>query len=249
MKLYGLVGKSLVHSFSQKYFSEKFEKERIENTYYHLYPLNNIDEFNQLITYYSEVSGLNVTIPYKTSVIPFLDYIDDAAKEIGAVNTIRFDRENSKLKLHGYNTDYLGFWESIKPLLKSYHKKALILGTGGSSKAVSYALKQANIEHLFVSRNPEKENTISYQSLNHDILDQYQIIINTTPLGMFPEVEQSPDIPYQFLSPKHILYDLIYNPEHTQFLKFGKEQGSILKNGLEMLKIQADYSWKIWNNK
>jgi shikimate dehydrogenase len=249
MKLYGLVGKSLVHSFSQKYFNEKFEKERIKNTYYHLYPLNSIDEFNQLITDYSEVSGLNVTIPYKTSIIPFLDYIDDAAKEIGAVNTIKFYRENSKLKLHGYNTDYLGFWESIQPLLKKYHKKALILGTGGSSKAVSYALKQANIDHLFVSRNPAHENTISYQSLNNDILDQYQIIINTTPLGMFPEVEQFPDIPYQFLSPKHILYDLIYNPEHTQFLKFGKEQGSILKNGLEMLKIQADYSWKIWNNK
>lgn len=249
MKLYGLIGKSLVHSFSQKYFNEKFEKEKIENTYYHLYPLNNIDEFNQLITDYSEVSGLNVTIPYKTSVIPFLDYIDDAAKEIGAVNTIRFDRENSRLKLHGYNTDYLGFWESIEPLLKNYPKKALILGTGGSSKAVSYALKQANIDHLFVSRNPEYENTISYQSLNKGILDQYQIIINTTPLGMYPNVEQFPDIPYQFLSPKHILYDLIYNPEHTQFLKFGKAQGSILKNGLEMLKIQADYSWKIWNNK
>lgn len=249
MRLYGLIGKSLVHSFSQKYFNEKFEKEKIENTYYHLYPLNNIDEFNQLITDYSEVSGLNITIPYKTSVIPFLDYIDDAAKEIGAVNTIRFDRENSRLKLHGYNTDYLGFWESIEPLLKNYHKKALILGTGGSSKAVSYALKQANIDHLFVSRNPEYENTISYQSLNKGILDQYQIIINTTPLGMYPNVEQFPDIPYQFLSPKHILSDLIYNPEHTQFLKFGKVQGSLIKNGLEMLKIQADYSWKIWNNK
>jgi len=249
MKLYGLIGKSLVHSFSQKYFNEKFERENIKNTFYHLYPLNTIEEFNQLITDFSEVSGLNVTIPYKTAVIPFLDYIDSAAQEIGAVNTIRFEWENSKLKLHGYNTDYLGFWESIKPFLKDYHKKALILGTGGSSKAVSYALKNAKIKHLFVSRNPENQNTISYQSLNGDILEQYQIIINTTPLGMYPDVERFPDIPYQFLSSKHILYDLIYNPEQTQFLKFGKKQGSILKNGLEMLKIQADYSWELWNNR
>lgn len=249
MKLYGLIGKSLVHSFSQKYFTEKFEKERIENTFYHLYPLESIDEFNQLITDFSEVSGLNVTIPYKTDVMPFLDEIDPAAQEIGAVNTIKFERENSKLKLHGFNTDYIGFWKSIKPLLNNKHQKALILGTGGSSKAVAYALKKAGIEYLFVSRKKQNNNIITYSDLNQKLLSNYLIIINTTPLGMYPNTQEYPDIPYHYLTRDHILYDLIYNPEQTRFLLFGKQNETICKNGLEMLQIQADYSWKFWNEK
>jgi len=247
MKLYGLIGKSLDHSFSHSYFKEKFEKEGIDNAYYNLYPLQNIDEFNQLVSEFSDLSGLNVTIPYKTEIIPFLDYLDDAAKEIGAVNTIKFKSENGKLQLFGYNTDYLGFWESLKPFLKEHHKKALILGTGGSSKAVSYALKQANISHLFVSRNANQKDLISYNQLNEQLLQEYTIIINTSPLGMFPKIDEYPNIPYEFLSPKHILFDLIYNPNQTIFLKKGQEQGADIKSGLEMLKIQANYSWKIWN--
>ncbi|MBI9053104.1 MAG: shikimate dehydrogenase [Bacteroidales bacterium] len=247
MKLYGLIGKSLTHSFSLSYFKEKFIKEGIEDAYYNLYPLQTIDEFNQLITDSSELSGLNVTIPYKTEVIPFLDYLDNAAKEIGAVNTIKFNRENSKLKLYGYNTDCLGFWESLKPILNENHKKALILGTGGSSKAVSYSLRKANIQCLFASRNPIQENSISYDQINEQILQDYTIIINTSPLGMFPETDKYPNIPYKLVSSKHILYDLIYNPNQTVFLKKGQEQGAVIKNGLEMLKIQANYSWKIWN--
>ena len=247
MKLFGLIGKTLGHSFSQSYFKEKFEKEGIIGAYYNLYPLETIDEFNQLITDFSELSGLNVTIPYKSEVIPFLNYIDDSAKEIGAINTIKFERVNSKLKLLGYNTDYIGFWESIKPLLQSHHNKALVLGTGGSSKAVAYALRKANIEVLFVSRNANEKDQITYQDITREHIEKYKIIINTTPLGMFPNSDECPDIPYDYLSSKHILFDLIYNPEQTKFLQLGQEQGAIIKNGLDMLKIQADHSWNIWN--
>ena len=248
MRFFGLIGKELGHSFSHSYFKEKFEKEGIKNTYYNLYTLKSIDEFNQIINDFSELSGLNVTIPYKQSVIPFLDKLDNAAHAIGAVNTIKFERDNSKLKLLGFNTDYLGFWDSFKPLLKDNHKKALILGTGGSAKAVSYAFKIANIKYLFVSRNPAQDVTISYTDLNEQILKEYTIIINTTPLGMYPNTDKYPDIPYDLISSDHILYDLIYNPEQTKFLKHGQMKGAVIKNGLEMLKIQADYSWNIWND-
>ena len=247
MKLFGLIGKTLGHSFSQSYFKEKFEKEGISGAYYNLYPLETIDEFNQLITDFSELSGLNVTIPYKSEVIPFLSYIDDSAKEIGAINTIKFERVKSKLNLLGYNTDYIGFWESLKPLLQIHHNKALVLGTGGSSKAVAYALRKANIEVLFVSRNANEKYQITYQDITREHIEKYKIIINTTPLGMFPNSDQCPDIPYDYLSSKHILFDLIYNPDQTKFLKLGQEQGVITKNGLDMLKIQADHSWNIWN--
>lgn len=246
MKLYGLIGKSLIHSFSPKYFKEKFEKEGIKDSFYNLYPLKTIDEFNLLIKDFTDLSGLSVTIPYKSEVIPFLDKLDSAAKEMGAVNTIKFIIEGVKLKLHGYNTDYLGFWDSIKPLLTNQHKKALILGTGGSSKAVSYAFKQAGIDYKFVSRNAN-DNILSYSDLTKDIIKQYKVIVNTTPLGMFPDVDDYPNIPYDALTSDHILFDLIYNPELTMFLKKGMEQGAIVKNGLEMLQLQADYAWKIWN--
>ena len=247
MRFFGLIGKELGHSFSHSYFKEKFEKEGVKNTYYTLYPLKSIDEFNQIINDFTELSGLNVTIPYKQSIIPFLDKLDDAAHAIGAVNTIKFERDNSKLKLLGFNTDYLGFWDSFKPLLKDNHKKALILGTGGSAKAVSYAFKIANIKHLFVSRNPAQDGVISYNDLNEKLLKEYTIIINTTPLGMYPDNDKYPDIPYNLISSDHILFDLIYNPSQTEFLRLGHLKGAIVKNGLEMLQIQADYSWNIWN--
>lgn len=247
MRFFGLIGKSIQHSFSPGYFKEKFEREGIENTFYQLYPLENIDEFNMLINNYSELSGLNVTIPYKQSIIPFLDELDEASETIGAVNTIKFSWENNKLKLLGFNTDYLGFMESIKPNLEGDHTNALILGKGGSSLAVAYALKQMGIEFTFVSRNEVNTQAFRYNQLNKKILDEYKLIINTTPLGMHPETDDFPDIPYEYLTEKHFLYDLIYNPAETKFLKLGKEQGAKVQNGLQMLQLQAEHSWKIWN--
>jgi len=249
MHFYGLIGKTLEHSFSPKYFKQKFEREGIQNTFYQLYPLKTIDEFNSLIGDYTELSGLNVTIPYKQNVIPFLDELDFAAKEIGAVNTIKFERINQKLKLTGYNTDYLGFMESIKPNLKPYHNKALVLGTGGSSAAIIFALKQLAIDYKLVSRNPNNDNTIGYTDLNEQVIKSHKLIINTTPLGMYPAVSEYPKIPYHHLTSEHFLYDLIYNPEITQFLAFGKAKNAQIQNGLKMLQLQADFSWKIWNRK
>jgi len=248
MRFFGLIGKKLEHSFSPEYFKKKFEKEGISGVYYQLFPLQNIDQFNQLITDYTELFGLNVTIPYKQEIIPFLDEIDTNAKEIGAVNTIKFNRSNNKLCLKGYNTDYLGFLESIKPLLKPYHTKALILGTGGSSKAVEYAFKISGIETLKVSRESKGNNIITYQDINPALIDEYKIIVNTTPLGMYPNTEAFPDISYQHIKEGHLVYDLIYNPETTQFLAKAMQMGAIVKNGLEMLEKQAEYAWKIWNN-
>ncbi|MDK2979250.1 MAG: shikimate dehydrogenase [Bacteroidales bacterium] len=248
MEIYGLMGKKLEHSFSPKFFQQKFKHEKIKDATYQLYPLQSIQEFNALIQNNPKLSGLNVTIPYKTDIIPYLDKITSAAKEIGAVNTIKFESSFKNLQLVGYNTDYLGFIESLKPLLKPYHAKALVLGTGGSSKAVQYALNQLKINYLMVSRNPDKQNQIDYSMLTKDLMAEYKIIINTTPVGMFPYTGQKPDIPYFFLTRKHLLYDLIYNPGKTLFLQEGEKKGCLIKNGLEMLKIQAEYSWKIWNN-
>jgi shikimate dehydrogenase len=248
MRFFGLIGKSLEHSFSPVYFKEKFEREGIQDSYYQLFPLKTIDEFNQLINDFSELTGVNVTIPYKQSIIPFLDEIDSNAKEIGAVNTIKFERINSKLILKGFNTDYLGFMDSLKAHLKDYHKSALILGTGGSSAAVAYALKIMGINYIKVSRTPVKE-VLSYKELTEEIIREYNLIINTTPLGMFPDIETYPPIPYSAISKKHILFDLIYNPIKTVFLKKGQEKGATIINGSEMLIGQAEYAWKIWNNK
>lgn len=248
MRFFGLIGKSLEHSFSPQYFKQKFEKEGIKNTFYQLYSLESIDEFNQLITDFTEFSGLNVTIPYKKSIIPFLEELDEASKEIGAVNTIKFNWINNKLKLSGYNTDYLGFMDSIKPKLKDYHNKALILGTGGSSSAVAYAFKLLGIEYQFVSRTPESNDILNYTELNDNIIKENNIIVNTTPVGMFPNTLEFPKIPYSGISENHILYDLIYNPKETMFLMQGKRQGALTQNGLKMLELQAEYSWKIWND-
>ncbi|HRO42356.1 MAG TPA: shikimate dehydrogenase [Flavipsychrobacter sp.] len=239
--LYGLIGYPLTHSFSPAYFKKKFEKHNIDAAY-EKYEFADISFFPTLIKNNPELKGLNVTIPHKTSIISCLDKLDDAAKEIGAVNCI--DIRDGKLK--GYNTDVIGFEESLFPLLKPFHKKALILGTGGSSQAVKYVLKKLKIEALSVSRN-KKEDVIIYEELDNEAMKEHLLIINTTPIGMYPNVDSCPDIPYHFLTKDHLLYDLIYNPAETKFLRLGKEKGSVVKNGLEMLQLQADASWGIWN--
>jgi len=237
MRTFGLIGKSLSHSFSESYFTNKFQKEGITNTEYKKFELSNISEFPDLIKN-NQLSGINVTIPYKESIIPFLDELTPQAKTIGAVNTIQFKGD----KLIGHNTDIIGFLQSISPILKG-RDKALILGNGGAAKAVENALKTLNIERKTVSRN----SLFNYLDINSEIIGYYDIIINTTPLGAYPNTAEFPQIPYNDLNKKHLLFDLIYNPKETEFLRFGKAKGSEIKNGLEMLQIQAEESWNIWN--
>ncbi|SHF60336.1 shikimate dehydrogenase [Salegentibacter echinorum] len=241
MRTFGLIGKNIDYSFSKSYFSTKFEKEKIDAEYLN-FDLRDIKEFRDVIKESLNLSGLNVTIPYKQEIITFLDEMSPEAKEIGAVNTI----EVKGNKLIGHNTDYIGFSKSIKPFLRPEHKKALILGTGGASKAVEYAFQKLNIETKFVSRNSGK-NKISYQELSKEILQEYTIIVNTTPLGTFPEVMDHPEIPFQFLNKKHLVYDLIYNPATTALLKQAAELGATTTNGLKMLELQAESAWEIWN--
>ncbi|MDP4266598.1 MAG: shikimate dehydrogenase [Bacteroidota bacterium] len=245
MRIFGLIGYPLSHSFSQKYFNDKFQNEGITDSDYKLFPLKNIYDLRSLLT--SELIGLNVTIPYKEKIIQFLDDIDPIADEVGAVNTIKIKYESGKYILKGYNTDVYGFEQSIKPLLNIHHQKALILGTGGASKAVYYVLKNIGIECLFVSRNPQMNNSISYETLNKTVIESFKLIINTTPLGMYPNIKEVPPIPYEFLSENHFLYDLIYNPKETLFLHEGKKAGAIIQNGLNMLYFQAEKAWEIWN--
>lgn len=244
-KLFGLLGKDIAYSFSRGYFSDKFKKLDLKNHKYINFDLQRIDDFPNAIKENKNLKGMNVTIPYKQAVMPFLSKLDETAKEIGAVNTIKFTKRGD---LKGYNTDVIGFENSLIPLLKKHHNKALILGTGGASKAVAYALKRNDIKFKFVSRNPEGKKQIAYESLSKEIMEKYTIIINCSPVGTSPNIEQCPDIPYQFLTKNHILYDLIYNPEVTTFLAKGKEKGATIKNGLEMLKLQAEESWRIWND-
>lgn len=244
MRKFGLIGYPLGHSFSKKYFTEKFVSEFINDTVYENHELPKIDLLPKIVAENPDLRGLNVTIPYKEAVIRYLDELSDDAREIGAVNTIKI----SSGKLKGFNTDYIGFMRSLIPLLKPAHKKALILGTGGSSLAVKYALEKLGIECLLVSRNPFEENEISYSSITDEILQEHTLLVNTTPVGMFPDVLNAPEIPYQFLNEQHLLFDLIYNPEETLFLKNGKERGTTTKNGSEMLVLQAEEAWKIWNS-
>lgn len=241
-RLFGLLGKNISYSFSSGYFGEKFEKLQLENHSYVNFDISTIEKFPSLLS--QSIKGMNVTIPYKQEIIPFLDEIDTEAQEISAVNTIKF-LENGRLK--GFNTDVYGFKNSLLPLLKPHHTKALILGTGGASKAVDYALKSLKIDALFVSRKATETNQISYNELTEKIITDYTIVINCTPLGTFPNVEHCPNIPYQYISQNHLLYDLIYNPSETTFLQKGKKQGAVIKNGLEMLQLQAEKSWQIWN--
>ncbi len=244
MRQFGLIGYPLSHSFSKGYFAEKFQKEGIADCQYDVFPLADIEDFVVFCDQHKHLAGLNVTIPYKEKIIPFLDELNDEAAAIGAVNTIKFI-EGKKI---GYNTDCHGFEMSLKPLLKPHHTDALILGTGGASKAVEYVLKKLDISFQYVSRN-KSANTINYDELDEHIIHHSKLIINSTPLGMYPDIENSPDIPYDFITDKHLLYDLIYNPEETQFLKKGKQHGAQTKNGLEMLYLQAEKSWKIWNSR
>ena len=246
MKTYGLIGYPLEHSFSQKYFTEKFEKEDI-NARYLNFPISSMDDFPELFTHHPYLAGLNVTIPYKEQVFRFLYEVDPMAEKIGAVNVLKITWDNLNYTLKGYNSDITGFKKSIFPLLTIDHKKALVLGTGGASKAVVAALEQLNIDFRHVSRTPKDDNTLTYEQLNADIISEHKLIINTTPLGMYPKTDSCPDIPYEALTPEHLLYDLVYNPEETLFLKKGKEKGAKTKNGLEMLHLQAEEAWRIWN--
>jgi len=246
-KVLGLIGFPLTHSFSAKYFAEKFSKEGIEGYKYQNFEIPTIEDFKAVIKNNPDLVGLNVTIPYKEKVIPFLDELDDEAKEIGAVNTIKIIRKNGTVKLKGYNTDIYGFRETLKPLLQQHQYKAFILGTGGAAKAVEYVLKKIGLDVLYVSRNPSSKKEIAYTDLNEFAVQDFSVIVNSTPLGMFPKVDVCPEIPYQFLTDKNLLYDLIYNPGETLFMKKGKEQGANTQNGLGMLKLQAEKAWEIWN--
>ena len=243
MKLYGLVGFPLGHSFSKIYFTEKFSLERIDARY-NLYELKDIHEFTSLkIT--KDLCGLNVTIPYKQQIIPFLNEMDETAAEIGAVNVIKFIRNGHDLILKGYNSDVIGFRKSIQPHLKHNHTKALILGTGGASKAIEYALRKMGLEVKLVSRN-SVQNQFSYNDLNKEILSEYTVLVNASPAGMYPHVDECPDIPYEALTSGHLLFDAVYNPEETLFLRKGKEKGAVTLNGKEMLIGQAEAAWEIW---
>ncbi|MDR6967236.1 shikimate dehydrogenase [Flavobacterium arsenatis] len=242
-KQYGLVGRNISYSFSKAYFAEKFERENYKNHTYENFDIQEIFEFPGILKNNPDLKGLNVTIPYKEVVIPFLDKMSKNALKIGAVNTIKF---TSSGKTKGYNTDFYGFKKSLQPILKPHHQKALILGTGGASKAVAYALRLLGITYIFASREAS-EKTITYEQIHASTFEEYQIIINCTPLGTSPNVEVCPAIPYQYFSEKHIAYDLIYNPEETLFLKKAKENGAVTKNGHEMLVFQAEKAWKIWN--
>lgn len=240
---YGLIGKNISYSFSKKYFTEKFALGNLVDCSYENFDLQAIEEFPVLITNNPDLKGLNITIPYKEVVIPYLDKLSKNAAQIGAVNVIRFTKKG---KLKGYNSDYYGFMKSLQPLLQPHHQKALILGTGGAAKAIAFALDQLGILYTYVSREA-KEGMIDYDRINATTFDNYHIIINCTPLGTSPDIKAFPPIPYNFFTEKHIAFDLIYNPEETQFLKKAKKNGAITKNGYEMLVLQAEKAWKIWN--
>jgi len=245
MKTYGIIGNPLGHSFSKQYFTDKFQKEEI-NAQFLNFEIPSIEKIMDVVKDNQNLLGLCVTIPYKEEVMAYLDEIDPLAKEIGAVNSIQIRRKDGKAYLKGYNTDIHGFGESLSDFIAGTKPKALILGTGGASKAVATALKHRNIDHLFVSRQ-KTETTISYQDLNAELILNHKLIINCTPLGTFPKTEACPDLPYAALSGAHYLYDLVYNPAKTQFMAKGEEQGAHTHNGLRMLHLQAEKSWEIWN--
>jgi shikimate dehydrogenase len=259
MKKFGIIGMPLGHSFSPGYFNEKFQNENID-AIYEKHELKNIADLVELLEEEQELCGLNVTIPYKEKVMEYLDYVSPEARSVGAVNVIKVSHDTEstveglkrkvtrkKYYTEGYNSDVFGFMNSIKPFLSSYHKKALILGTGGASKAINYSLRNLGLETLFVSRTVRDE-MITYEQITPEMLEEYLVIVNCTPCGMSPHYNECPKLPYEALTSRHILYDLIYNPDETLFLKKGKAQGAMTKNGLEMLLLQADESWRIWND-
>jgi shikimate dehydrogenase len=247
MRTYGLIGYPLGHSFSRRFFTEKFALENKAEQYLN-FEISPIDSVLDIVYDNPGLAGLNVTIPYKTQIIPFLDELDDTARLIGAVNTIRIEhREHDRVYLKGYNTDVYGFEQSILPLLKPHHRKALVLGTGGASKSVLFVFEKLGIETKLVSRNAIQNEALSYNQLSRDIIEDYTIIINTTPLGTVPNTDTFPEIPYQYLSENNLLYDLVYNPPLTLFLQKGQQMGATVKNGYEMLELQALKSYEIWN--
>lgn len=244
MNLYGLIGRSLGHSFSEKYFIEKFQKENITDCVYRNFELKNLEKEIHEFKKIPELRGLNVTIPYKTRIIPFLDEISDEVKEMNACNCIKIIAGRWK----GFNTDIIGFERSFVPHLKPFHKNALILGTGGASNAVAFVLKKLNISFFKVSRNKtESASVISYQDLSAERIKEFQIIINTTPVGTSPNVNECPPLPYELITAEYYFFDLVYNPLKTMFLSLGQKHGALIENGAQMLAIQAEESWKIWN--
>lgn len=245
MDKYGLIGYPLVHSFSIGYFNEKFKSEGINATYEN-FEIPTIDEFFEIVEKTPELRGMNVTIPYKEKVISYLDSLSPEARAIGAVNVIKVSHKGKKTVLKGYNSDVIGFTQSIEPLIEPHHRKALILGTGGSSKAIEFGLKSLGIETIKVSRY-ERNGTIRYDNVTPDIVREYKVIVNCTPCGMYPHADECPALPYEAMDEQNLLYDLIYNPDETMFIKKGKAQGATVKNGLEMLLLQAFASWEIWN--
>lgn len=246
MKKYGLIGYPLGHSFSMGYFNEKFKNEAI-NAVYENFEIPDIQDITTVIGSNPDLAGFNVTIPYKEKVMDYLDYIAPEAAEIGAVNVVKVTHNGERAVLKGFNSDVVGFVNSIKPLLRPLHKKALVLGTGGASKAVEYGLRKLGLETIKVSRT-EKDNTITYGQVTSELLSEYKVIVNCTPCGMAPHFDECPNLPYDSIDDSFLLYDLIYNPEETLFLRKGKEKDATVKNGLEMLLLQAEEGWNIWNS-
>ncbi|MBR3471813.1 MAG: shikimate dehydrogenase [Prevotella sp.] len=247
MDKYGLIGHPLGHSFSKSFFNEKFQNEIIDAEYIN-FDIPDIDDLPEVLASNPELRGLNVTIPYKEKVISFLDSLSPEARAIGAVNVIRVTSKGNGFKLKGFNSDVIGFTKSIEPLLEKHHKKALILGTGGASKAIDYGLKVLGLETVYVSRY-ERPGTIQYETITPEVVKEYNVIVNCTPVGMFPHTDECPRLPYEALDEHNILYDLLYNPDETLFMYKGRKQGATVKNGLEMLLLQAYASWEFWNGK
>lgn len=248
MRCFGLIGFPLSHSFSAKYFADKFESERLTDCIYRNFPLEQIGLLNQLIEEHNDLIGLNVTIPYKEQVISYMQSIEEEAAQIGAVNTIKINRNRDGIHLRGYNTDAYGFQATLEPFVKKHFNRALILGTGGASKAVAYVLKRMGMEVIYVSRIPRIKGHLSYRELTPHVMASCQVIVNASPSGMYPDTNVCPAIPYEYLTPGHVLYDLIYNPVETKFLTLGREKGAVTINGLQMLHLQADKAWEIWNS-
>jgi len=248
MRLFGLIGFPLSHSFSAIYFEKKFAREHISDTHFRLFPIEEISKVLSLIHHQTDLQGFSVTIPYKTAILPFINFLDTEAEAVGAVNCVKIVRNISEVELTGYNTDVYGFRETLIPLLRPFHRKALVLGTGGAAKAVCFVLEQLGISFRLVSRIAKMNNALTYSEINEEIIHDNLLIINTTPLGMYPEINQCPEIPYQFLGNKHLLFDLTYNPSETLFLKKGRKAGASIINGLQMLEFQAEKAWEIWNN-
>lgn len=242
MKRFGLIGKSLKHSFSPSYYQKKFSEEGLADYIYQAFEIQDISEFPALLKQYPDLAGLNVTIPYKSAIIPFLDEKHELVERSGACNCIRI----SNGKLTGFNTDIAGFMASVRPYLQAHHTKALVLGTGGASKAVTQGLKELNISFRTVSRDPSKGDLV-YADIDESLMKEFPLVINTTPLGMHPHEETFPDLPYHFINSKYLFFDLVYNPLKTEFLKKAEEKGAVIVNGYQMLVVQAEENWRIWN--